>query len=202
MNLPASLEKLIAGAKSFKFSVVSGHVVDAEFSLSETVKIQLQPEEGAIKNFEFPDTTPVRKNDLVSIVQVNINGSIAYPICVINKTSGQERAVDFNHVQQVALVSKSRIYLLSLLTSVGFFNLVLGAIAVSTFWDELSVDFVRKNASEIVSVILFATFVPMIRPRFWTTIQDNYEKRLAVTQAVVRQRRDEISAWINRHKTI
>jgi hypothetical protein len=200
MNLPESLEKLITGAKHLKFSVVSGHVIDTVFSLSETIKIQLQPEEGIIENFEFPDTAPVRKNDFVSIVRVSINGSIAYPICVINKTSGQERAVDFNHVQQVALVSKTRVYLLSLLTAIGFFYLIFGAIAVYMFWNELSIDFVRKNVGGIVAGILCVTFAPMISVRFWRGIQDRYEARLAGTQSAVRLRRDEISAWVNGHK--
>lgn len=196
MNLPSSLENLIAGAKIFKFSVVSGQVAQTQFTLSETVKVQLKTENGLEQNFEFPDTTPVKEKDAVAIVMVNINRSGPLPTCVINLTSKQQRYVDFNHVQQLTLVSKPRIYFLSFLTVLAFLYIVFGAFFVSAVWNELSVDYIQRNIVEIISGALFISVLPMLSPRFWKIIQTQYDRRLQISQSNMMKRREQIAEWI------
>lgn len=196
MHLPSSLENLAVGAKFLKFSVVSGKIIRTELTLSETVKIELETESGSVQKFEFPDTAPVKDSDVVAIVMVSINGSGPFPICVNNLTSKQERHVEFNHVQQLHLVSKPRIYFLSLLTGLVFVYLTVGVLLVSFVWNELSMDYIQKNIAEIISGFLFITVLPMLYPRFWRGIQKQYERRLKIAQINTMKRREQISAWI------
>lgn len=199
MNLPIHLDTLSVGAKSLQFSIIKGKVSSVTHTLSETMKVEIDQKFETLTGFEFPDTAPLGKGDEIVVVMVSIDRKPSSPLSVINLSLGKERALDQNHIQQLQLVNKRKVYFFSLLIPLAVIYFLCGSVLLFVFWDSLKNNLNQIKPLEVLGSMIAIAAAFMTRPKFWHAVDEQYKKRLATAYSKVTERREAISEWIKQN---